>query len=299
VTQGSLALRAGVLYVGRHEKTAHVRPYDLDGRPLGPGFSFRGPHGEPCTLGGLDVDDDHHLWVADSALGCVRTFSVFGREVASFGSNEPVAPGRTGRENDVRGALCSPVDVTVVGEGAEASLVVASGGWRRHAVQRFHLDGGWIGSLRPEGNPMGRFHGVRRVSVRGPMTYVCEARAGRVQVFRDGEFHFLFRLPVRAAGRFEPVAVAALEGGRMVLATGGSHSGLFLLDGAGRLLRVLAESGLEAGQVYEPADVAVEEGGSERETRLAVVDRDADRVQVFTLEGQCYGALDELPGQAL
>jgi hypothetical protein len=299
VTQGSLALRAGVLYVGRHEKTAHVRPYDLDGRPLGDGFSFRGPHGEPCTLGGLDVDTGHHLWVADSALGRVRTFSVFGREVSSFGSDEPLANGRTGREHDERGALASPVDVTVAGEEDGDTLVVASAGWRRHAVQLFHGDGTWIASLRPEGNPMGRFNGVRRVQVRGPLTYVCEARAGRVQVFRDGEFHFLFKLPLRTAGRFEPVAIAPLEDGRMVLATGGQHSGLFLLDASGRVLRVLAEAGSETGQVFEPGDVAVEEGASERETRLAVVDRDADRVQVFTLEGRCYGALEELPGQAL
>ncbi len=296
MTQGSVALRSGVLYVGRHEQTAHVRPYDLDGRALGPGFSFRGPHGEPCTLGGLDVDDDHHLWVADSAIGRIRTFSVFGREVASFGGGESSG---ARRERDARGALGSPVDVAVSGEGEQATLVVACGGWRRHALQLFHRDGTWSGSLRPEGNPLGRFNGVRRVSVRGPMTYVCEARAGRVQVFRDGEFHFLFSLPCRVAGRFEPVAVAPLEDGRMVLATGGQQSGLFLLDGSGRPLRTLAERGTETGRILEPGDVVVEEGASERETRLAVVDRDADRVQVFTLDGRCFGALQELPGQVL
>ena len=44
--QGSLCLRGGILYVGRHELTAHVRPYDLDGRPPGAGFPFRGPVNE-------------------------------------------------------------------------------------------------------------------------------------------------------------------------------------------------------------------------------------------------------------
>ena len=290
--QGSLALRGGVLYVGRYEQTAHVRPYDLDGRPLADGFSFRGPHGEPVTLGGLDVDEDHHLWVADSAARRIRTFSVFGREVGGFGGGDA-------KSRDERGALGSPVDVAVAKDGDDPTLLVATAGWRRHAVQLFGGDGRWIGSLRPEGNPLGRFNGVRRVAVRGPMAYVCEARAGRVQVFRDGDFHFLFRLPARESGRFEPVALAPLEDGRMVLATGGTHSALLLVDPAGRLLRVLAERGPDAGRVLEPADVAVEEGGSERETRLAVVDRDADRVQVFTLEGRCYGALEVLPGQAL
>ena len=290
--QGSVALRGGVLYVGCHEQTAHVRPYDLDGRPLGAGFSFRGPRGEPVTLGGLDVDQDHHLWVADSAARRIRTFSVFGREVGGFGGGEPAG-------RDERGALGAPVDVVVVGDGDDPTLLVASGGWRRHAVQLFGGDGRWIASLRPEGNPLGRFNGVRSVAVRGPMTYVCEAGAGRVQVFRDGEFHFLFRLPAAEAGRFEPVALAPLRDGRIVLATGGAQSALLLIDSAGRLLRVLAERGVEPGCVLEPADVALEEGASERETLLAVVDRDADRVQVFTLEGQCYGALENLPGQAL
>ena len=45
MNQGSLCLRGGVLYVARHAQTAHVRPYDLDGRPLGPGYSFRGRGG--------------------------------------------------------------------------------------------------------------------------------------------------------------------------------------------------------------------------------------------------------------
>jgi hypothetical protein len=283
---GSLALSNGVLYVGRHEQTAHVRPYDLDGRPLSSGFSFRGPHGEPCTLAGLDVDGEHRVWIADPSAPRIRAFTVFGREVASFGGSGP---------RDSRGALQAPVDVAV----AEDALTVACAGWRRHAVQIFGTDGGWVASLRPEGNPLGRFNGVRRVAVRGRMTYVCEARAGRVQVFRDGEFHFLFRLGVRAAGRFEPVALAPLEDGRMIVANAGAHSGLFLVDSAGRVIRALAERGTETGRVIEPGDVAVEEGSSERQTRIAVIDRDAERVQVFTLEGRCYGALEVLPGQAL
>jgi hypothetical protein len=36
--------------------------------------------------------------------------------------------------------------------------------------------------------------------------------------------------------------------------------------------------------------VAVEAGGLDASTRLAVVDRDGERVQVFTVEGRCYGA---------
>ena len=301
--QGCLTLKQGVLYVGRHELTAHVRPYDLDGRALADGFSFRGREGEPVILSGLDIDADHHLWVADSAASQVRAFSVFGREVRALAT-----PGRAGlpgpgeersADRDERGALHAPVDVAVASADDDPVLVIASGGWRRHAVQLFRSDGRWLASLRPEGNPLGRFNGVRSVAVRGRMTYVCETRAGRIQVFRDGEFHFAFSLPVAQAGRFEPVALAPLADGRLVVAAGGVHSGLLLVDAAGRLQRVLAERGEEAGQVFEPGDVVVEEGELERSSRIAVIDRDAERVQVFTLEGRCFGSLEQLPGQAL
>jgi hypothetical protein len=290
--QGCLTLKEGVLYVGRHELTAHVRPYDLDGRPLSAGFSFRGPAGEPVVLGGLDIDDDHHLWIADSAAGCVRSFSVFGREVRSFA-------GSAESERDERGSLGAPVDVAVVGRGDESVLAVATAGWRRHAVQLFRPDGHWIGSLRPQGSSVGRFHGVRRVAALGRMLYVCETRAGRVQVYRDGEFHFAFSLPVASAGRFEPASLAPLADGRLVIAAGGLHSGLLLVDPAGRLQAVLAERGEETGRVVDPGDVAVEEVDGAGATRIAVIDRDAERVQVFTLDGRCFGALERLPGQAL
>ena len=161
--RGCLALSHGVLYVGRHEQTAHVRPFDLDGRALGPGFSFRGPSGEPCALGGLAVDCDHHLWVADGARPSVRAFSLFGREVASFG-------GARNPFTDERGALGAPADIALEGEGEEATLLVASSGQRRHAVQRFSREGQWLGSLRPEGSPLRRFNGVAGVASRGALT---------------------------------------------------------------------------------------------------------------------------------
>jgi hypothetical protein len=191
------------------------------------------------------------------------------------------------------------VDVAVATRDDDPVLVVASGGWRRHAVQLFRSDGRWIGSLRPGGNPLGRFHGVGRVAALGRMIYVCETRAGRVQVFRDGEFHFAFSLPVASAGRFEPVSAAPLDDGRLVIAAGGTHAALLLVDAAGRLQEVLAERGEEAGKVLDPGDVAVEEGAGGASTRIALIDRDAERVQVFTLDGRCFGALEPLPGQAL
>ena len=44
-------------------------------------------------------------------------------------------------------------------------------------------------------------------------------------------------------------------------------------------------------------DVAVEAGPTQRETRVAVIDRDAERLQVFTLDGRCLGEFPALPGE--
>jgi hypothetical protein len=153
-------------------------------------------------------------------------------------------------------------------------------------------------SLRPEGDSLAHFHGISRVAAHGRWLYVCENGAGRVQVFRDREFHFAFRVPV-AGGRFEPVAIAALGDGRMVVATGGSSSALLLVDAAGRLQRVLAERGSAEAEVSDPVDVVVEATSSDARTRIAVLDKDGERVQVLSLEGHCHGALDVLPGRAL
>jgi hypothetical protein len=297
IARGSLALRSGVLYVARHEIEAQVRPYDLDGHALGHGFPLRGAEGERCELGGIDVDSDHQVWLADAANARLRSFTLFGRVSRSL-SGDP-SSGEGLRRDDVRGSLRALTDVAVRESEDDLQLVVASGGWRRHAVQVFRDDGRCLVSLRPEGDPLAHFHGAVRVAARGRWTYVCETLAGRVQVFRDDEFHFAFRLPVRHGGRFEPLALAPLEGGRMVIATGGADGALLLVDGAGRLIRVLAERGEEHGRVRDVGDVVAADGASERETRIAVIDRDSERVQVFTLEGLCHGELRSLPGQAV
>lgn len=295
--QGSLCIRNGILYVGRHELTAHVRAYDLEGRALGPGFSFRSEGGEPASVSGLDVDRDHQIWIADSAAMRVRAFSLFGRSCGGFGSaaERPRHPDGEDPSGDLRG-LC---DVCVVPGEDEDALLAVCGGARRHGLQLFRADGRCFASLRPQGNPDGRFHGLRRAAVRGTWIYACEARAGRVQVFRDGEFHFLFKVPVRPGGRFEPAALAPLSDGRMVLATGGEQAGLLLLDSDGRLVRVLAQRGRESGEVFEPEDVVVEDAPEHGASRVAVLDCDGERVQVFTVEGRCYGAVEDLPGAAL
>jgi hypothetical protein len=59
---------------------------------------------------------------------------------------------------------------------------------------------------------------------------------------------------------------------------------------------VLAGHGREEGAVFEPNDVAVDPHAAEPDARVAVIDRDGDRVQLFSLEGRCFGVFEELAG---
>ncbi len=297
---GGLSLRNGVLYVGRHAETAHVRAYDLDGRALHPGFSFRAEDGGAgARVSGLAVDRDHTLWVADSAAGRVRAFSVFGREVLAFAHLRGAPPNDTRDGEDRRGDLGQISDIAVVEDEDEDRLLATCGGQRRHGLSLARMDGSWIAALRSEGNPLSTFRGLSRAASHGRWVWACEAGAGRVQVFRDGEFHFHFSVPSNSGQRFAPMAAASLSDGRWVLAVGGVESALLIVDGAGRLVRVLAGMGADTGEVHSPEDVAVEQGRDLAHTRVCVLDREAERVQVFTVEGRCHGALDSLPGEAL
>ena len=320
--QGSLALAHGVVWLGRHARTAEIRVFDLDGRELAGGFrippivedlELAGGNGDPrpgrsrsatrtlgrSTASGLAVDGDRRLWVADEAGARVRAFNVFGAESATI--TGAAAEEGALLERDTLELLGRPGDVALVARSDETGessdeLLVASRGRRRHALRRYGLDGELRASLRPLGDPEGSFSDLRGVATFGELVFACDEDAGRVQVFRRDEFHFAIAAPGGGARRvFRPRAAAPLADGRLLVAIGGESSALLLLDGAGRLLRTIAEHGTEVGQVFEPGDVIVEEGHSDERTRVIVVDCDGDRVQAFSLVGRCWGTFRGLP----
>jgi hypothetical protein len=288
---GRLALARGVLWIGRHSGTVYLRPYDLDGRALSPGFAFRDVETGASSVAGLAVDADRGLWLADGRAQRVRRFSLFG------GTSRVLV----GSEGDARGAFDELADLAVVqdDEGEHAPrLLLACRGWRRHGLQVLDEHGAWLDSLRCEGDPRQAFRGIGAVSARGRWIAAAESGRGRVQIFRDGEFHFLARPPGTEDGAAQISAVALLDDGRWVVGiSGGSRrSAVLLMDRAGRPIRCLAEAGLDDGGVFDPQAVVVEAGREDHCTRVAILDRDADRVQVFGLDGRCFGALVDLPG---
>ena len=62
-------------------------------------------------------------------------------------------------------------------------------------------------------------------------------------------------------------------------------------------MKVIASAGEEEGCVFEPSDLVLERGALDAKARVWVLDRDACRIQVFTLEGRCHGSFPEFPSR--
>jgi hypothetical protein len=293
----SFALGQGVLWIARSVTIGRLAPFDVNGRRLAPGFSFRGIDGGPTQVGGLGVDDDRRLWVADAASGALRAFTAFGTEVGTIRS-------AGGAESDRPHAFGDPAGIAAQGVESDARLLVSRRGTRRHALQLVDAARGTVQSLRPGGEPEGCFLGLAGVALAGRLGYACETGRRSVQVFRGAEFHFRIEMPgsSRDDQAFVPRAVAGLADGRCVVGCDGPDGGaLFLFDGGGRLSRCLAEGSrgdpADASGVEGPVGIAIQEGADDRSSLVLVLDRDGERVQAFTLAGASLGSFPELDPQ--
>ena len=267
-----------MLFVGSHARTARVCAFDLDGRPLDGSLAFCDETRGRSSVSGLAVDVDRRLWVADGEGRCLRTFSVFGQQVAQV----------PGGQADVRGSLGRPSGVAVRGTDDELVVAVASAGRRRHAVQLLSPATGRSLSLRPLGDPEGRFEDVVGVELVEDEVWVLEAGRSRIQVFRGADFHYSVPLP--ELGDARPAAFALAPGGRPIVAWEGERGAVLALDREGAIEGCLAAFGEDEGSVAYPTGLVCVPGEDDRHTRVVLLDRDGRRVQVFNLEGTCYGA---------
>lgn len=271
-------MKGGVLYVGSHARTARLATYDLDGHRLVGGFAFRDGERDRSSIEGIAVDQDRRLWVADGEGLCLRTFSVFGQELACV----------PGGKEDRTGLIGRPTGVGTTGVDAELLVGVTSGGTRRHGAMIMSPATGKSVSLRPLGNPEGLYADARAIVLAGEEAWVLEARTPRLQIFREGSFHYSLALPKIQEAR--PVAFALVPGGRVVVAWGGERGAVLLLGSDGRVNGCLAAAGDEVGEAANPTGILCVPGKDDRHTRIVLLDQDGSRVQVFNLEGACYGA---------
>ena len=310
---GALALCNGVLYVARCTHATHVRAFDWDGTPLGEGFRARGPQGEEVGASAMCVDRDHRLWVADREGSRVLGYSVHGRLVACI---ESVGQAKRRRldltretAGDHPGALWQTSGLGLYerfdedGQGC-IELYVGCAGVRRHALQRYSDSGQCLDSLRSEGLAGRCFDDLCSLACADGRLWVAESGAKRIQVFRRGEFHVAWRFPSASGAALVPIAVAALPDGRAVVAARSPLEVVFLVDRDGRWVHTIAQGpdvgaqGRATNQagISHVVALAAQAGDSDGTTRIAVMDQDGERVQVFTLGGRCFGALTDLPG---
>lgn len=279
---GSLAARGRTLYVAWPGRVARWRAFDLSGRALTAWTALDAPRGGRAGCAGFDVDADHRLWIADPEHALVRCVNVFGSQLAALRA-WPDAP------RDGLGTLVEPQAIACAGDGDPLRLWLAQGGVRRAAVQLLDETGRARARLRSLGDPREVFRGARRVRAAGRYTWVLESLARRVQVFRDGEFHFAFQVRERAEAAVL-VSAAVFDDGSGVVCTGGAQPRLLRIGRSGEVRAALCE------ELEGPADVALLEGTDPARARIAVLDCDGLRVRAFEVAGRCIGAIDELVG---
>ena len=141
------------------------------------------------------------------------------------------------------------------------------------------------------------------MAIGGPRLFAAEHRAARVQVF-EGTDHWFDVEPRDLRGR--PVRVVALDtdsGAELLMATVGAADGsggevLWVEEGRWDRPHRIAAAGTGPGQVDEPVAVALARDEDRGEPLAVVADRSGTRLQLFALDGSCYGeftGMSELP----
>ncbi|MBM3976371.1 MAG: hypothetical protein FJ299_05205 [Planctomycetes bacterium] len=273
---GALASRGRALVVAWPGRQARWRAFELSGRAL---TEWRALPGE-CA--GVELDTDHRLWIADPAFARVRCVNLFGNELCTLRA-------RASAPRDGLGTLADPRGLCCAGDGDPLRLWLVQGGLRRGAVQLFDESGRARLRLRSLGDAREPFRNARRVRAAGRYVWVLETLARRVQVFRDGDFHFAFQ--VRERGEPQPLsAIALYEDGSGVVCTDGAAPGLLRIGRSGNVREALS------APVEGACDMALLDGVDPSSARVALLDREGLRVRAFDAAGVCQGEIEELAG---
>ncbi len=161
--------KAGNFYVADYGENDRVQVFSPDGKWLrqwgGHGY---GP-GEFLRPRALAIDDDDHIYVADSGTHRIQVFDTQGKLLRAFGSRGAGL-----------GELAYPFDVAI---GPDHCLYVCEYG--NHRVQKFRLDGTPLGVWGESGRKPGQLYNPWALAVdgRGAVS-VVDSNNHRVQRFR-------------------------------------------------------------------------------------------------------------------
>jgi len=217
--------------------------------------------------GGVAIDQDFTIYVADAVGNRLRRYTAFGKELASFGAPVDRASGAARRER--RGVLDHPRAVAVFGD----AIYVGCGERKlRSGVQCMDRKGAIRSGYASFGDPQERFGAPRGLWAGAEGLFVADTLHGAVQRFRlHGASVGHFSTADGPDERSRPIAVVVTAQKELLVIDQGDRPGLKAFElGGGRL--PLPEALVDG--VEDPVALARDEKG-----RIYILDQHGERVQ--------------------
>jgi len=242
--------------------------------------------GEPLdATGGLGIDPEGNLWLANATANSPGEFRIFAPDGAAL----ETWSGSGGDEGQF--------DFSAVGwQGiygdiafdTDGTFYVADTG--NHRVQKFGPDRDFLMSWGGNGDGEGQFMAPASIAVSTDgRVYVSDQTRGDIQIF-DTEGQLL-----GATGRLGMVGGVAVDEDRDIWVTVMEEDQIHQLSAAGEPIAVWDNGGADPGQIRFPTDVAIDALG-----RVYVVEWDNNRLEVFSQDGTFLagiGSFGSGPGQ--
>ena len=271
---GGLAIRKSLLCHGYSDTVGRIRLLHLPSGEVKGSWHFGGGEGW-ADVGGLCLDRDANLYVADPEGGRIRRFSLFGTPAGEVGGNGEAQRGSL----DHRGLVVHPNDVALDDLG---NLYVAGGEQPgRHAVQSFTPAGEFRFACRAFGEPLEEWGIPMGITVARDLLFVADTFNHCVQVFGlDGSFRMMFSTAEGEGSISQPVALTVNREGDVLVAQWRDRPAVLAFDREGWFKGELVGPGRREGRVEGPAALALDE-----EENLYVLDQGGERVQQFDSRG--------------
>jgi tripartite motif-containing protein 71 len=235
--------------------------------------------GQFASPGGLAVDRDGNLYVADSYNHRVQRITPTGEVWA------------LGRRGTGPGEFLNPQ--AVVTDGALGFYVLEQGGCR---IQRFGPNGEWQGAFGFRGRGWGDLSAPMAMA-RGPCgaLFVADSGNNRIVKWSSDDVFLACYPPPAAPPLARPQGITVDGAGRIWVAETLGHR-VLVFDALFRPLGSYGSPGDGPGQFCEPQDLAVTSDGC-----LLVADTGNNRLQVLDRQGRPLQRLDRVhaPGAAV
>ncbi|PIE22160.1 MAG: hypothetical protein CSA62_13850 [Planctomycetota bacterium] len=266
---GGIAVRGKLLVLASGGTEGLLRIVEFASGELRSNIVVPSVSGGRVEAGGLCLDEDGSLLLADGAACQIRRFSAFGSELAAIG-----LPPEKSQPRDRRGL---PAQARGLAMDSHGRLWVSSGDRPRvHGLQVFSPKGQFLQSI-PAFGARDRLYGPGyAVRIFGDRVWLADTGNQCLQQFRDdGSFFGYYELEKRCGAARQPIDLAPYAGGLAVLFLE-PEPRVFALDREMERAEPLVLGGLQL-----PTGLA---NGPDGE--LLIADREGTRLRMFA-QGEC------------